>query len=137
MINLDQYFGRWIYHPDATEERKENAKRLLEAVNALESEALLDGVEFPRNPVTGNGVSGREYGGFRPQACTQGAPNSSHKQGLAVDRFDPDGKIDAWCMKNLDKLETAGIYIEHPDDTHGWSHWTIRPPGSGKRVFKP
>ena len=137
MITIDQYFGTWTDCDDATEERKQNARLLLHACAALQFFAERDGVEFPDNPHTGCGVSGQTYGGFRPQECTQGAPHSSHKEGLAVDRYDPDGKIDAWCMSHLDLLESCGIYIEHPADTPRWSHWTTRRPGSGNRVFRP
>lgn len=140
MITFDQYFGPWISHKDATEERKVNAVRLLSCCKSLEAMALADGVQFPDNPATGSGVSGQTYGGFRPQDCPQGAPHSSHKEGLAVDRYDPHGDIDKWCMLNAGiggKLEQCGIYIEHPDATPHWSHWTVRAPGSGNRVFHP
>jgi hypothetical protein len=137
MITLDQYFGKWINTADATREAKENAEVLLEAVNALKAIAESDGIEFPINPATGSCVSGQTYGGFRPQSCKQGAARSSHKQGLAVDIYDPQNDIDAWCMDNLDKLEQCGIYIEHPSATNHWSHWTIKAPGSRKRVFYP
>jgi len=137
MITLEQYFGKWIDHPDATEARKGNAKRLLIACEMLSAMAAADGVVFPTNPATQSNVSGQQYGGFRPQNCPIGAAHSSHKEGMAVDRFDPLNKIDDWCMANLDKLALCGIYLEHPDDTPHWSHWSIRPPLSGNRVFHP
>ena len=137
MITLTEYVGPWVDSPDLTLERHDNAERLLDACADLESLAVADGVMFPNNPVTGDGVSGNTYGGFRPQDCPHGAPHSSHKEGLAVDRYDPTGAIDAWCMTHLDKLEACGIYIEHPDATRTWSHWTIKAPGSGHRVFYP
>lgn len=137
MITIEQYFGKWIDHQDATEARKGNAKRLVIACEMLSAIAASDGVVFPTNPATKSGVSGQQYGGFRPQDCPIGAPHSSHKEGMAVDRFDPLNLIDDWCMDNLDKLALCGIYIEHPDATKHWSHWTIRPPLSGNRVFRP
>ncbi len=137
MISLQQYFGKWWIHPDATEERKANAERLLAMVEKLEYLALADGVSFPDNPSTGSGVAGNTYGGFRPQDCLQGAPSSAHKQGLAVDRYDPSNAIDEWCLANLKDLEDCGIYIEAPRSTPHWSHWTIRAPHSGNRVFIP
>ena len=140
MITSQQYFGIYHDHPDATKEVKDNAETLLMACDNLEEMAVEDGVVFPDNPTTGNGVSGVTLGGFRPQSCVQGAMHSSHKEGLAVDRYDPEGRIDAWCMMNSGKggkLEQCGIYIEHPDSTKGWSHWTIKSPGSGHRVFYP
>lgn len=144
MITLQQYFGKWATCPDATPERVSNAQRMLACVENLELLAIADGVVFPDHERSGDGlhvyddnVSGQYMGGFRPQTCTQGAPHSSHKEGLAVDRYDPHGEIDTWCMKNFDKLEQCGIYIEHPDSTPGWSHWTIREPASGHRAFYP
>ena len=137
MITLDQYFGPWINHADATAERKINAARLLKACELLENRMLADGFAFPTNPATGSGVSGSKYGGFRPQATTIGASKSNHKIGLAVDRYDPLNKIDTWCMANLDVLEECGIWIEHPSATDTWSHWQCVSPKSGNRVFYP
>ena len=137
MITLTQYVGIHKDSPDWTIGRQINAQRLLAACLLLENDALADGVAFPVNPKTGTQVSGETFGGFRPQNCPIGATNSSHKEGLAVDRYDPDNKIDAWCMEHQDKLKERGIYIEHPDSTPHWSHWTIRAPGSGHTVFYP
>jgi len=137
MITLEQYVGPHADSPDWTPARQANAEVLLEACAALEDEMVTDGVVFPDNPATGSGVSGQTFGGFRPQSCPQGAPNSSHKDGMAVDRFDPHGEIDLWCMSHQDRLAVHGIYIEHPSATKGWSHWTTRRPGSGNRAFYP
>ncbi|MES2415089.1 MAG: hypothetical protein V4614_14880 [Pseudomonadota bacterium] len=137
MITLEEYVGPHGRSKDWSEVRKYNAVSLLEACDKLEAYAVADGVEFPENPVTKSGVSGQTFGGFRPQDCPQGAPNSSHKEGQAVDRYDPGNKIDDWCLANLEKLVECGIYIEHPTATVGWSHWTIRAPKSGRRVFYP
>lgn len=137
MITLAQYVGPHAGSPDWTAENQANAAKLLVACNALEAEMVEDGIAFPDNPATKSGVSGRTFGGFRPQDCPQGAPNSSHKKALAVDRYDPKGEIDAWLMANQDRLVFHGLYIESPDFTKGWSHWTTRAPKSGRRVFYP
>lgn len=137
MITLAQYAGPWIGSPDFTPERRANAEKLLLAASRLEMRMSAAGVVFPTNPATNCGVSGKLYGGFRPQACTIGARRSNHKEGLAVDLFDPNSKIDAWCMTHLDVLEECGIWIEHPEKTDGWSHWQCVPPKSGRRVFYP
>lgn len=122
---------------DWTAERQASAGRLLEAVNALMSEALGAGVMVKINPKTGSQVSGKTYGGFRPQSCTEGAPNSSHKEGSGVDVYDPAGELDVWLMKNVDRLVHYGLYIEHPSKTLGWCHLTTRAPRSGNRIFFP
>lgn len=137
MLTILQYVGPHFPSPDWTAERQANAAQLLKACATLEAEMVKAGVNFPDNPATKSGVSGNTYGGFRPQNCPQGAPKSSHKEGLAVDRYDPKGEIDRWCMKNLDRLEAHGIYIEHDSATPGWSHWTIKAPKSGNRAFYP
>jgi len=140
MITLSEYFGKYHDCPDATKERKDNAETLLLACGNLEQMAKVDGVRFPANPVTKSQVSGTNFGGFRPKNCPIGAERSSHKEGLAVDLYDPGGEIDKWCLLNSGnggKLEQCGIYIEHPSKTNGWSHWTIKAPRSGNRVFYP
>ena len=137
MITLDQYVGPWKDSPDWDAERIANAASLLAKCLDLEDEMASDGIVFPDNPKTGSGVSGEVYGGFRPQSCPIGAVHSNHKQGRAVDRYDPDGRIDMWCMAHLPSLRKHGIYIEHPDATPHWSHWQSVPPGSGNTVFRP
>lgn len=137
MIDIDQYVGPHADSPDWTSVRQVNAGRLLASCAELEAEMVADGVEFPDNPATGSGVSGKTFGGFRPQCCPEGAPHSAHKEGLAVDRYDPDNAIDDWLMSHQDALERHSIYIEAPDSTQHWSHWSIRAPGSGKHVFEP
>ena len=137
MILLSEYFGKWFGCADMTDTRLDNAEKLLDACNDLELMARNDGIKFQINPHTGSQVSGDTLGGFRPQTCGIGAIRSAHKDGLAVDIYDPDGAIDEWCLHNLDRLEKCGIYIEDPLSTNGWSHWTIRSPGSKTRVFKP
>ncbi len=137
MISITDYFGHWFDHPDATAERKANATKLLVRVGELEALAIADGVVFQTNPNTGTNVAGQQYGGFRPQACTQGAAHSAHKEGLAIDLYDPDNAIDKWMLAHQDKLIECGIYIEHPDSTPHWAHLSIKAPGSGRHVFQP
>ena len=132
MITLEDYFGKWIGHPDANVQRKIHAQALLECVNALLFEYPED---VPVNPQTNSYVSGATYGGFRPQDCPQGAPNSSHKEGMAIDIYDPHGDRDKWLTDDI--LEEYGLYREHPDHTIHWCHLSIRAPGSGKRTFLP
>jgi hypothetical protein len=137
VITLSHYAGKWRTSPDWTTDIEQNALRLLTSVNALEAEMARGGIRFPDNPKTNNGISGELYGGFRPQDCPIGAPLSNHKTGKAIDRYDPHGLIDAWCMAHQDRIAWHGIWIEHPDATPGWSHWQSVSPRSGNRVFKP
>lgn len=137
MITLEQYVGPWAGSPDWTSMRQANATALLAKCSDLEAEMVVDGVVFPDNPKTGSGVSGEVYGGFRPQWCPIGAQRSNHKNGCAVDRYDPENKIDSWCMDHQDRLRFHGIYIENPDSTPHWSHWQSIRPASGQTVFNP
>lgn len=137
MITLEQYVGPHAQSPDWTAERENNAAALLVCCADLEADMVDDGVDLPINPATGSGVSGKTFGGFRPQSCPQGAANSSHKEGMGVDRYDPKGEIDKWCFTHQDRLAAHGIYIEATASTPGWSHWTTRAPRSGNRVFLP
>lgn len=137
MITLEEYAGPHIDCPDWTPNCQIKAGLLLHACAMLEQDMLNDGVVFPINPNTGSGVSGETFGGFRPQDCPIGAPDSAHKTGEAVDRYDPTGELDVWLMAHQDKLLEYGIYIEHPSATTGWSHWSTRAPRSGHHVFYP
>lgn len=134
-ISFEDYFGPFLDHEDATDERKANARDLLVHVNNLLDEAEADGVELPINPGTGSQVSGQTLGGFRPQNAAQGAPNSSHKQGMAVDVYDPKDALDRYLTD--EKLEAFDLYREAPSATSHWCHLTTRAPGSGKRTFQP
>lgn len=135
MITLSQYAGPHSNSQDWTPERQTNALILLERVNDLTAYLLDKGVLFQINPATGSGVSGQTFGGFRPQSCHQGAPNSSHKTGQGVDLYDPQDDIDGAI--DDDTLTKFGLFREAPSATRTWCHLTTRPPKSGKRTFLP
>lgn len=135
MITLEELFGPWFQHPDATLERRGNADRLLKKVNRLLESAELFGIIPPVNQKTGSQISGDTLGGFRPQDAAQGSPGSSHKQGRGVDIYDPQNVLDDWLDDEI--LEEHGLYREHADSTPRWCHLTDRAPASGKRTFNP
>lgn len=143
MIFMADYFGPWVGHKDATEQIKVDAYNFIEKVNALLDEAFANMIDLVDNPATGTLVSGNTYGGFRPQDCKQGAPNSSHKRGRGIDIYDPDDVLDNWITDKI--LERHGLYREHPLTTKkgykgassSWCHLTDRAPGSGRRTFHP
>ena len=136
MITPSQVIGKWDASPDLTTERRVNIDNLCDTVNKLlyqyEQET---GNVVPKNRVTGTQVSGEVYGGFRPQDCPIGTPNSAHKQGMAVDIYDPDGGLDQWITDAV--LIIHDLYREHPDATVHWCHLTTRSPASGNRTFRP
>lgn len=135
ILTLKQYVGPWADSPDWNDARIKNGLRLVGCVNLLIEELEREGVTFKINPKTGTIISGDKYGGFRPKDCTQGASNSSHKDGSGVDLYDPSGVIDATVTDEM--LSRHGLYREHPSATEGWCHLTTRPPGSGRRTFYP
>lgn len=83
----------------------------------------------------------RVSSGWRPPTINAGVRNaakrSNHMTGNAVDFADPKGIMGDWCLANLQELERAGLWLEHPDATATWCHLQRVPPRSGNRVFRP
>ena len=127
--------GRWRDSQDLTLSRMNNISALVLCVNKLLDLAREAGIRLKVNKSTGTLVSGTRYGGFRPQACSEGAPKSAHKEGKAVDIYDPDEALDTWLSDEI--LLKCNLYREHPDKTEGWCHLSIRRPASGHRTFWP
>lgn len=136
MITRDQYFIFKGVEKDHSPEQEANAVELLLRVNELLT-AL--NWAYPIDADTGTSISGSKGGsgdgGFRDVFSKTGAPHSSHREGKAVDVFDPNNELDALLTDEL--LEAYGLYREHPDDTEGWCHLTTRAPHSGHRTFHP
>jgi len=61
--------------------------------------------------------------------------NSKHLSGKACDFADPSSALYAYCLENINVLESCGLWIEA--GTVGWVHFQCEPPASGKRVFIP
>jgi hypothetical protein len=135
MITLEDYVGPHAGSQDWTQARIDNAVDLLAHVNALKENLEAKDVNFRTNPATGSCVSGKTFGGFRPKSCPQGAPNSSHKEGMGVDLYDPLNEIDGAIDNDL--LADFGLYREAPTSTNQWCHLTTRAPHSGNRTFQP
>lgn len=135
MITLQEYFGKWMKM--SLPEHQANAVELLKSVETLMNTLRALGLTFPYNPKTRSLISGETLGGYRPADCGIGAPQSAHKLGMAVDLYDPQNVIDDFLMGHQTLLIEPGLYIEHPSATRGWSHWSTKPPKSGRRVFMP
>lgn len=139
-ISLEDYFGVKINHPDATPERVDNAKVMLVKVNALLLEAQEVGkIRLLTDPDTGTVISGSKGGagdgGFRLQTSATGAPRSKHREGHAVDVYDPANLLDDWIGRNL--LIKHGLWREVRTATVGWAHLQDVPPKSGNRSYIP
>ena len=143
MFTLDDYVGGYADSPDWNDERKANAAALMTACEGLQADLEAAGIHFQLNPATGTTISGEGHGGFRDQTCTIGAPNSAHKSGEAVDRYDPENEIDEYLWQDYQKngdnslLVKHGIYCEVTQSTPLWSHWSTRRPPSGHHWFVP
>lgn len=98
--------------PDCTQLVKDNAEKLLMAVNGLLSELGITTVTVSS--------------GFRPSSVNgkikNAAKASLHMSGRAIDLVDVDGKLDALVGSRDDLLKKYGLWQEHPDATPGWFH---------------
>ena len=139
MISRKDYLGVYAGCSDITPAISANIDRMLTKVNSLIAYLNKDGIQVPVNPKTKSQISGDANGGFRPQDCAVGAPNSNHKQGLAVDLYDPKGEIDAWVTNpaNLKYILAIDLYFEDKSVTPSWCHVQIVSPKSGRRWFLP
>lgn len=135
MITLDQYFGIYANHPDASPGMWAAADAMLDRVNRLMERAESEGVDVQTSPITHSQVGGETLGGFRPHDCPIGAPASSHKHARAVDVYDPANELDDWVTDDI--LTEFGLYREAPSATLHWCHLTDKAPGSGRRTFNP
>ena len=134
-ISLDQYFGIYANHPDASAGKWSVADMMLEKVNALLEYAVECGIELHENPQTKSLISGTENGGFRPNNSPVGAPLSDHKRGRAVDIADVGNYLYSWITDEI--LVRFHLYREAPTHTPNWCHLQDTPPKSGKRTFLP
>lgn len=135
MITVADVIGLWDKSPDLTAARRKAIADLVPQVNALLALAVAAGIPTYKHSATGNPVVGPKYGGFRPQSCPIGAPQSAHKVGMAVDLYDPANALDEWITDDV--LRECGLFREGGRWTPGWTHLTIRRPGSGNRTFVP
>ena len=136
-ITLADWLGKYLEHPDATSEVRAAAESMLDKVNQLRAAATASGLVLVSNPATGCGVSGNGNGGFRPCDCSVGAAGSRHKDGHAVDSYDPHRTFARWCLQHPAALDRLGLHMEDPRWTPTWTHLQDVPPKSGRRVFIP
>ena len=143
-ITVEQYFmGRDKAHPPSAEMRG-HAAELVGLANELLDEADADGVPLTRmDQITGTLVAS----GYRTPAVNERTANaaktSTHLTCEGLDIQDSKNQdLARWCLKNLPILARLGLYMEDPRWTfseHGdhWVHVQTKPPGSGKRVYRP
>jgi hypothetical protein len=143
-MNLIEYFQK-----PHDSEQESAAADLIQRRNELRRAWSADtGGVCPINPHTNCEISGSPGGdgdgGFRSPGSRTGAPNSAHRDGLAVDDYDPGNAFDDW-LTTFDEdggarnamLALHGLYREAPEATPGWAHIQTRAPASGRRTFAP
>jgi hypothetical protein len=104
-------------------EQKANLDRLVVAVNIIRQ---------------AYGKPMRVSSGYRPAVYNLkagGARRSAHLTCEAVDFVDVGGALAKWCVKNVQLLEKAGLYLENPEFTPTWVHLQTRP--TKNRIFIP
>ena len=104
-------------------EQKANLDRLVVCVNIIRQ---------------AYGKSMRISSGYRPSVYNLkagGAKRSAHLTCEAVDFVDTDGELAKWCIKNIQLLEKAGLYMENSEFTPQWVHLQTRP--TKNRIFIP
>ena len=136
---LEERFFNNKPHPQA---HGTNAALLLGAVNPFLDEAAAAGAYgYWIDPDTGTQISGAKGGsgdgGYRLPSSKTGSKTSKHLEANAVDVYDPDRKLAAWCVLNKAILAKYGLYMEDPRWTPGWVHLQRVPPGSGKIIYVP
>lgn len=134
MLTLETYWmGRNLTHSrDLTHEIIQNAHITVDKINALIAD-----FEFDTDLELDTWASG-----WRPPSVNGSTPNaatgSKHLTARAGDVHDTPGRDFArWCLRNLDRLEAVGLWMEDPQWTPTWVHLQIVPPGSGRRVYVP
>lgn len=92
---------------------------------------------YGKNLVITSGLrSNEQQEELRLQGKTN-AIHSKHLAGAAVDILDEDGSLSKWVSENLDLMEKIGLWMEDFNYTHGWVHFQMMAPFSGKRIFIP
>lgn len=130
MILDDEYFQDSVvnfdYKPTALDH--ERVDDLLTRVNAL-----LDEFGEPLELRSGHRTRAKSLALIA--AGYRAAVGGNHEKSLAIDIADPHDHLDAWL--NDQRLESYGLWREHPADTISWVHVQTVPPKSGARTFKP
>ncbi len=140
MISLKEILMNRVEFKDLPKEHQDNLMTLLDRINRIRT-------AYGKPMTVTSGYRSREdhiriYKDIANKKSKKFDENnipwgSCHLKGAAVDIKDSNGDLDNWCINNEKILEDAGLWIEHSDDTPGWTHFQIFPPKSRKRFFHP
>lgn len=128
-VNLHRYFSRKEMLKDReieyplTPKLEENLVKLLLALNIIR--------ETWGKPM----IVTSAYRPGRYNTAAGGAKNSAHLTCEAVDISDVNGDLKEFLVKNVELLEKAGLWMEHPDRTPSWCHLQTR--RVRNRIFMP
>lgn len=115
--------GRDVAFPPC-DDYKKNATDLLDKLSQLETDY--------GKPLT-------LTGGYRPREINWtvdgSKPGDAHESCRGADLRDTNEDLSIWCMNNLNKLETIGLWLEAPSSSKNHVHVQTYPPHSGRRVF--
>ena len=124
MITVDEFLRNGEKLSELTEQQRRNTIELLSVMNVFR-------FMYGKPMVVTSGYRSKEY-----NLKIGGSAKSAHVQCKAIDIKD-DGTIKQYIKENVDLCERLGLYFEHFDHTPSWVHFTIRPPKSGNRFFRP
>jgi hypothetical protein len=83
-----------------------------------------------------DGVRKHDWCGYRTPDCKEGAPNSAHRRGLALD-LHLDGRnaeLWEWCRDNA--LKSGMTRIEKIEHTQGWVHVDAYPSKTPGKMYE-
>ena len=133
LINIEDILLRRVKMDELSDEHQNNIKELHRRINSF-----FEGYIWPSS------LPKKVNDGYRrPQDIPKnGSATSWHFKGAAIDLDDDDaGTTWKYVWANRNKLKSIGLWVEHPNWTHGsagtWIHFQIYPPKSGKRFFIP
>lgn len=116
-------------------EHQGNLLELLKRINVIR-----DKYGKPMTPSSGYRSMEEHLGIYKKKGITDPKKipmKSKHLYGQAVDIYDPNKALQAWCKANVKVLEEVGLWMEDFSATPNWCHFQIVPPASGKRFFLP
>lgn len=132
LVSIEDILMGRVKLEELPQDHQDNVKELQKRINKF-----FEGYSWPSS------LPKKVNDGYRrPQdAPKNGSATSWHFKGAAIDLDDDDaGTTWKYVWANRKKLKEIGIWVEHPNWTHGagtWMHFQIYPPKSGKRFFVP
>lgn len=135
MITLSELLKGKCSLSELDEATKKNLYELLDKINKVR-----DRYGYPMIVTSGYRTIEHHLEIYKKKGITDKSKipmKSNHLTGCAVDISDPNGKLQKWCLNNVEVLESVGLWCESFIFTRGWVHFQLNPPVSGRRFFMP